>query len=205
MILGSEGGTYYVSERDLTVRNAQAVLRCIQEDGVRVVNRAVEISVGGNAPKNDPALFVLAMCAGGGDLETQQAALAALPRVARTGTHLFHFLEYVKAFRGWGRGLREAVADWYNSKDATRLAYQVSKYRQRDGWTHADALRLAHPKAPTDAHNAIYRYVTQGWEDVGPNPHPNGAKLLWAFETAQRASDASEICGLIRDYGIVQK
>ena len=206
LILGSEGGTYYVGERALTVRNAQAVLRCIKADGVRVADRVAEISGAGRAPKNDPALFVLAMCAGEGDAEARQAALAALPRVARTGTHLFHFLEYVKGFRGWGRGLREAVAHWYNSKDAARLAYQVVKYRQRDGWMHRDALRLAHPKAQTDEHNAIYHYVTRGWEDVGPDPHPNGALTLpWAFETAQRARTAAEVCKLIQNYGLTRE
>ena len=109
LILGSEGGTYYASERKLTIENAQAVTRCIDTDGPRVVARVVEISDTGRAPKNDPALFVLAMCAGMGNLDTRQAALNALPKVARIGTHLFHFLEYVEGFRGWGRGLRRAV------------------------------------------------------------------------------------------------
>jgi len=67
-------------------------------------------------------------------------------------------------------------------------------------------LGLAHPKAPTDEHDAVYHYVTQGWEDVGADPHPNGAlKLLWAFETAQRASTAAEVCQLIRDYGLTRE
>jgi 60 kDa SS-A/Ro ribonucleoprotein len=189
LILGSEGGSYYVHEHELTVRNAKAVLRCVKKDGVRAVGRIVEISESGRAPRNDPALFALAMCAGEGDDETRKAALAALPRVARIGTHLFHFLEFVEGFRGWGRGLREAVAEWYNGKEPARLAYQVVKYRQREGWAHRDALRLAHPKAPTDDHNAIYHYITQGWDAVGPEPHPNEAlRLLWAFETARSSS-----------------
>jgi len=29
-----------------------------------------------------------------------------LPKVARTGTHLFTFADYVQQFRGWGRGRR---------------------------------------------------------------------------------------------------
>ncbi len=31
------------------------------------------------------------------------------------GTHLFHFTEFVNAIRGWGRGLRKAVGQWYVS------------------------------------------------------------------------------------------
>ena len=116
LILGTEGGTYYIAEREITKENASAVRECIAEDGARVVRRVVEISASGRAPKNDPALFVLAMAAGLGDDATRAAALAALPDVARTGTHLFHWLQFVKAFRGWGRGVRNAVARWYTAK-----------------------------------------------------------------------------------------
>ncbi|MEO6526614.1 MAG: TROVE domain-containing protein, partial [Gemmatimonadaceae bacterium] len=67
LVLGSEGGTYYIGERPLTRENAAAVTACLAEDGARVVRRTVEISESGRAPKNDPALFVLAMAAGLGD------------------------------------------------------------------------------------------------------------------------------------------
>ena len=65
LVLGTEGGTYYVSERKLTRQMAGSVLRCIQADGKRVVARIVDISAAGRAPKNDPALFALAMAACG--------------------------------------------------------------------------------------------------------------------------------------------
>src|SRR5438445_12992 len=77
--------------------------------------------------------------------DTRSAALAALPRVCRTGTHLFRFAEDVKAFRGWGRGLRRAVGDWYAGKEPGELAYQLTKYQRRNGWSHRDLLRLTHP------------------------------------------------------------
>src|SRR5688572_9938016 len=38
LILGSEGGTYYIAERALTEENANAVRRCIESDGLRAVN-----------------------------------------------------------------------------------------------------------------------------------------------------------------------
>ena len=166
LVLGSEGGTYYIGERQLTQENAQVVVECLAEDGPRVVRRIVEISSAGRAPKNDPALFALAIAAGLGDPATKAAVWAALPLVARTGTHLFHWLQYVKAFRGWGRGVRRAVSAWYTAKPAQDLVYQVLKYRSRDGWAHRDALRLAHPKAPTVAHDLVFRYATKGWVGV---------------------------------------
>lgn len=166
LVLGTEGGTYYIRERELTIENAENVVRLVGVDGPRVVRRTVEISVSGRAPRNDPALFVLAICAGLGDPATRKAALSALPEVARTGTHLFHWLRYVTAFRGWGRGVRRAVGDWYTNRPAKALAYQILKYGSRDGWAHRDALRLAHPKAPTSTHDLLFRFATKGWEGI---------------------------------------
>src|SRR5258708_11520008 len=51
----------------------------------------------------------------------------SLSKVARTGTHLLHFMEYVKQFRGRGRMHRRAIRGWYNDKQPSRLAYQVLK------------------------------------------------------------------------------
>src|SRR5262245_9837146 len=124
LVLGSEGGTFYIGERELTRENAQAVVECLAENGPRLVQRIVEVSLAGRAPRNDPALFALAIAAGLGDAETKMRVWAALPQVARTGTHLFHWLQYVKAFRGWGRGVRRAVAGWYTAKDPKNLMHQ---------------------------------------------------------------------------------
>jgi 60 kDa SS-A/Ro ribonucleoprotein len=168
LVLGTEGGTYYVGERELTVENAAAVAECIAEDGPRVVRRIVEVSTAGRAPKNDPALFALAMAAGMGDEATRAAALAALPRVARTGTHLFHWLRYVGAFRGWGRGVRRAVAAWYTARPERELAYQLLKYPQRDGWSHRDALRLAHPRPRSEEQRALFRRTVSRTALEGP-------------------------------------
>ncbi|HEX6749294.1 MAG TPA: TROVE domain-containing protein, partial [Longimicrobium sp.] len=162
LVLGSEGGTYYIGERTLTVENAAAAAECVAEDGARVVRRVVEISESGRAPNNDPALFVLAMVAGMGDEAARAAALEALPRVARTGTHLLHWLRYVQAFRGWGRGVRRAVGAWYLGKEPRELAYQLLKYPQRDGWSHRDALRLAHPKPADGEQRALLARAVTG-------------------------------------------
>jgi 60 kDa SS-A/Ro ribonucleoprotein len=147
LVLGSEGGSYYSAPRAFTVQNAQAVQRLIAEDGLGTVETIVQVSTAGRAPKNDPALFALAMAASFGDEPTRAAALAALPKVARTGTHLFQFAEAVNGLRGWGRSLRRAVGRWYLDLPLERLALQAVKYGARSGWSHRDLLRLAHPKA----------------------------------------------------------
>ena len=153
LILGSEGGSYYASQWTLTRENAQAVEQAVAEDGQRAIAEIVRVSREGRAPKNDPALFALALAAGSADEATRKAALDALPQVARTGTHLFQFATFVEGFRGWGRALRRAVGRWYAAQSPDALAYQAVKYRQRAGVTHRDLLRLAHPGARVGSGN----------------------------------------------------
>ena len=190
LILGTEGGTYYASERQLTVENAEVVVRLVRTDGEWAVARIVEVSESGRAPKNDAALFALAVAAGMGDDATKRLALNALPRVARTGTHLFMFIKNVQGFRGWGRGLRRSIGRWYE-QDVERVTYQLLKYRQRDGWTHRDALRLAHTTPPTAAHQALFHWATQGKvQDALP-------ALVQTFIEVSRATKVEEIVTLI--------
>lgn len=199
LILGSEGGSYYAFARDLTVDNAGAARRAIAEDGVRVVRRVVVVSDSGRAPKNDPALFVLAMAASLGDERTRRAAFRALPVVARTAGRLFRFVEYVDGMRGWGRGLRNAVGNWYLARPVSEVARQMAKYRERGGWSHRDLLRLAHPRA-VGARNALFGWATQG--RFVPEPE---LRLIEGFERVQRADDAREVAALVRKYGLTRE
>ena len=162
LILGSEGGTYYMTEQDLTKQNHANVIACIKESGRTVVDQVVEVSDKALAPKNDPALFVLALCMAHGDADTKVYARENFNKVVRIGTHLFHFAQYANAFRGWGRSLKNAVASWYLTKDADRLALQAIKYQQRDGWSHRDLLRLTHVKSGDSKQDAVLRWMIGG-------------------------------------------
>lgn len=204
LILGSEGGTYYQTEQALTKENAQNVLSCIDEDGLRVLNRVVEVSQRGLAPKNDPALFVLAVCSASKDLETRKQALSRLQLVARTGTHLLHFASFMEQFRGWGRGARRAIGQWFlQQEQPADLAYQAIKYQSRDGWSLADLLRLSHPKTTDPDLKIIFDWIVNGWDVVGETPHDREMiQQIWAFERAKRSTSEKEVAQLILEYGL---
>ena len=157
LILGSEGGSYYATEKKLTKENALAVSECLRLDPERAVQLIVDVSDAGRAPKNDPAIFALAIAAGHADEHARRLAEAALPKVARIGTHLFQFIEAVKSFRGWGKGLRKAISRWYETHPS--LALQVAKYQQRNRVSHRDALRLAHVRSCDPERQAILRWA----------------------------------------------
>jgi 60 kDa SS-A/Ro ribonucleoprotein len=195
LILGSEGGTYYVGEAKLTQENAMAIQRLLLVDPLKVVAEIVEISQAGRSAKNDACLFALAMATALTGDEGRAAALSALPKVARTGTHLFTFAQYVESFRGWGRGLRRAVARWYDEMPSEKLAVQVTKYRERNGWSHRDLLRLAHPKTEDAAKNALYKFAVkdsvEGIEDATVLAfHRLRTEKLEAHQVAEIVSEA---------------
>ena len=196
LILGSEGGSYYAGETALTRENAGAVIRCIAAVGARAIARIVEISEQGRAPRNDAALFALALATAVGDQAARNAAVAALSRVARTGTHLFQFAQSVQAMRGWGRGLRRAVAGWYLARPVDELAYQAVKYQQRNGWSHRDLLRLAHPLTDEPARRDLFDWVCRG-------THGPAAPAIVAGSAAlAQAATAPEAAALIRAHGL---
>ncbi|WP_205678982.1 TROVE domain-containing protein [Aquisphaera insulae] len=201
LVLGVEGGSYYATERRLTAENAEAVRRCLHADGPRTVARIVAISEEGRALKNDPAILALAMAAGAASPATRALALAALPRVCRTGTHLFRFADAIGTFRGWGRALRRAVGDWYTAKAPRELAHQLGKYQSRGGWSHQDLLRLCHVRA-TGSSNAALRWAVGKGLEPGPEDASSPLAILAGYEAAKRAAAPGEVIRLVRKYGL---
>lgn len=190
LTLGTDGGTYYTRPAELTADSAAVILRAAATDPVRLVGHIVEVSAAGRAPRPNPALFALAVAAAAPDVEGRRAALAALAAVARTGTQLFLFARYVEQFRGWGPTLVRAVGDWYTGMPAGKLAYQLLKYRQRDGWSHRDLLRLSHPVTADPARRALFDYACGRRADGVP-------ALVGAFEAAQATDRVADWTALI--------
>jgi 60 kDa SS-A/Ro ribonucleoprotein len=143
LILGTEGGTYYATQKDITKQNHDNLKAIAKNESLalQALQLIVDVSHRGRAPKNDPALFALAILAAEGNEHVKHVAYDAVPLVARTGTHLFQFIKFSDALRGWGAGLQKALRRWYSDKDADQLAYQLLKYQQREGWSHRDVLR----------------------------------------------------------------
>lgn len=224
LILGCETNTYYASAKNLTVENAECVLRCANSDYGRAVDRITEISVSGRAPKNTPAVFALAILAGRGSALARHYALEQLTKVCRIPTDLFAFVEAVNKLRGWGRSIRSAIANWYTSKEPDRLAYAMVKYQQRNNWSHANVLKLAHVRGRESTHGLFRWALGHSFEsrDVKRMRVENGKKveirtdhygpvnhdlpqIIRAFEVAKRSDSAKEICSLIAENGLTRE
>ena len=134
--------------------------------------------------------------------DIRRLALAAMPRVCRTGTHLFQFVAACKELRGWGRGLREAVAGWYNDKPLDKLAYQVTKYRHRAGYTHRDTLRLSHPKTNDGDRNRLYGWIVKGGAVCDEPGTPLGIVAGLSAAESIKAGDDRTMARVIGEYGL---
>lgn len=217
LVLGSEGGSYYASEQKLTLDNADTLLRCLASDGDRYLKEVVDISRSGRAPKNEYAIFALALAAAKGDEKTRTSVREALPFVCRTGTHLFQFASFSSQLRGWGRGLRRAVASWYENAPNDRLALQLVKYRARFGYTHRDLLRLSHPLTSPEARSHqdindsiradLYEWACGrlNWDQLGAKQLEDLPKIIVGYELAKRAKTVEELVDIIRDYRLTHE
>lgn len=201
LILGSEGGTYYVGEKKFTADNSKNVLECIKKNGKKAVKVIHTISKEGRAPKNAPAIFALALCAKFGNLETKKAAFKLLPEIARTATDFFSFVQQYKDLGGgMGSVAKKGLQNWYQSKDVSRLGEQLIKYRQRDGWTHHDVLHLAHVKATTPEENNLYsfaKYLADNKAKYDQELLPN---IALGYLIAKSAKTDSEIVRAINEF-----
>jgi len=233
LILGCEGGSYYASEKKLTLENAQCVARMAQNASThgRLVDIITDVSVEGRAPKQDSTMMALAIAiAQAPNTECKRNALAAIVRVCRIPTHLASFLNYLQVVSkansggsGWGRGTRGAVKQWYAAKTGLSLAMAVTKFANREGWTIRDVLRKSHvhPKVLQDGAALAVQFAVNGSlpEDLNvtdlSTESQSVVKFLQAVHGAKQmkpsedkgASESQEaaLCALIMQAGLVRE
>jgi 60 kDa SS-A/Ro ribonucleoprotein len=210
LVLGVETNNYYVTKNQILNEASDRIKNMINTRGREVVDMIVEVSDLGLAPKNDPAVFILALCASDQNVETRRYALSKLEMICRIPTHLYHFLAYVKNRRGWGRTLKRAVAGWFNNKAPKDLAYSLTKYNQRDGFSATDALRLSKPIPTSEEHRVIYNFITYNEKKKNrgidlllekANYFNESASYLKLISRLPSMSEA-DICEVIEKYGV---
>lgn len=222
LILGAEGGTFYASQDRAVKDGTAAVVRALDELGPAAVAVIVDVSVSGAAVKQDPVIYALALACAHSNEGVRDYAYNAVQSVIRTGTQMFMFVEFVKAQRGFGRGLSRAITAWYD-RPPEKVAYQVVKYRQRNGWTHRDVLRIVHPKL-TDANTRVLMKWVMGKTpeaggalarqlEAGGGAGPDGVmldsddplRIIEGYERAMRSPSPAKTATLIRDYALTRE
>ncbi|PTA67302.1 RNA-binding protein Rsr [Deinococcus arcticus] len=204
LILGTEGGTFYAAERAHTTQATEFVKTFVQLDAATALRVTLEVVRAGRAPRADPALLVLALVAKTApNAADRQAAWAALPEVARTGTMLLHFLAFADALGGWGRLTRRGVANVYETADVSKLALWAVKYKSRDGWSQRDALRKSHPKTVDTERNAVLKFMVSGaLPELGADVEAPALRVIEGHLLAASAGTDQDAATLMRGYGL---
>lgn len=196
LILGSEGGTYYIGEKDLTKQNLDNLKHLTETNPYTVIHKALLVSDEGRAYRNDAAILALAYVMTFGDDKAKAYARGHVKDIVRTSYHLFQFESFLKALApgsGLGTSRNRAIASWYEAKTPEDIAYQAVKYRQRLGWTHADSLRQSRPQFYTDLYHDVAKWILGKYTgDLTQLPD-----IIRDFEEVQKADDVTNVLAIM--------
>jgi len=202
LIMGSES-SFYQSGAKLALENAKTIQKVAQSGDAEQVRALFdlieEISVGGRAAKQQPALFALALAiASTPDRHLKSYGYSKVASVARTASTLFQFAGYLNQFQRFGMGARKAISRWYEGRDLDALAYQLVKYQAREGWSNDDLISLSHPTRSKEdpEFSRLIDWTLGKAKDIEALP-----KIVQGFERAKGA-ESDKIPSLIREYGL---
>lgn len=173
LIIGSksENGNYYQSGGQISTCISRCVLSAVENPATcrHLISDIVDVSVKGRAAKQEMTMLALAcVIVFTEDPECKRAGLDAIQQVCRIPTHWFMLLKYIrdlsqdkkKPGKGMGAGVRAAFTKLYTSRTGPELAVLMTKYKNREGWTHKDVISLLHIN-PSDMHDDGARMVLE--------------------------------------------
>ena len=157
LIIGSksDNGSYYQCGGAIATTISKCIMAAVSSATTctHLIRDIVDVSVKGRAPKQEMTMMSLAAAiVFPPDNACKAQALAAIGQVCRIPTHLFMLVQYIrdlsqdkaKPGKGFGKGVRRALTEYYTSRGGLELAVLVTKYKNREGWTHEDLISLLH-------------------------------------------------------------
>ena len=189
LVLGGakDMGYYYKQANDASHECALSVLQMIRSPDesqfVQLCDLLKAVSLGGRAPKQEPVLLSLAAAiVFAKNAKEKEIAFETAKVCIRIPTHMFMLTGFVRDLsmaktvdkgKGWGTGFRKAMAHYYLSHTGRELAYHMTKYQNREGWTHADMIRMLHINPATladDGARLMFDYVMMKYARKSKTP-----------------------------------
>jgi hypothetical protein len=178
LVLGGakDMGNYYKQADEVSHECALSVLQMIRSPDpsqfVQLCDLLKAVSIGGRTPKQEPVLLsVAAAIVFAKNAQEKEIAFETAKACIRIPTHLFMLAGFVRDLsmakpqnkgKGWGAGFRRTMAHYYISHTGRDLAFHMTKYQNREGWTHADMIRMLHINPATladDGARLMFDYV----------------------------------------------
>jgi hypothetical protein len=178
LVLGGakDMGNYYKQADDVSHECALSVLQMVRspdaDQFIQLCDLLKAVSIAGRAPKQEPVLLsVAAAIVFAKNAQEKEIAFKTAKACVRIPTHLFMLAGFVRDLsmakpqnkgKGWGAGFRRTMAHYYLSHTGRELAFHMTKYQNREGWTHADMIRMLHINPATladDGARLMFDYV----------------------------------------------
>lgn len=175
MLTGSTNNSFYQNKETMTKKNVKLLTKCVEKNAIKV---AEEIIYASNKGINNHTPLLALVYLSMGDFGAKKKFREIFGTIVRTASHLYEFVSYVKALRGFGKTIHKAVNKWLADKDAKELEYQFLKYQQRDGWSAKDVLRLMKPKTKDTAKNLVYKWTVGKVEPLNSMKELSNAELM---------------------------
>ena len=157
LIIGSksDNGSFYQSGGAIATTISKCIMAAVSSPSTcqHLLRDIVDVSVNARAPKQEMTMMSLAAAiVFPADNICKTQALEAIGKVCRIPTHLFMLVQYIRDLsqdkatpgKGFGKGVRRALTEYYTSRGGLELAVLVTKYKNREGWTHEDLISLLH-------------------------------------------------------------
>ena len=189
LVLGGakDMGNYYKQADEVSHECALSVLQMIRSPDpsqfVQLCDLLKAVSVGGRAPKQEPVLLsVAAAIVFAKNAQEKEIAFETAKACIRIPTHMFMLAGFVRDLsmakpqnkgKGWGAGFRRTMAHYYLSHTGRDLAFHMTKYQNREGWTHADMIRMLHINPATladDGARLMFDYVMMKYARKSKTP-----------------------------------
>jgi 60 kDa SS-A/Ro ribonucleoprotein len=172
--LGCTSGTYYISPRDLMKEHLECIDSMLDNTESRntLLQLIKEYAQSNKCKKQDPLVYLLARCcthriSDNTLLEFRKQSYELVDEVCTTASILLMFIDFTKKcskkynnYSGWNNTHKRAITKWYNSRDSFELLYNLTKYKQRNGYSQRDVLRLCHIVPSSDT-QFIFRYLVK--------------------------------------------
>ena len=157
LIIGSksDSGSYYQCGGAIATTISRCIMAAVSSPTKceHLIRDIVDVSMNARAPKQEMTMMSLAAAiVFATDQNCKTQALQAINQVCRIPTHIFMLVQYIrdlsqdkaKPGKGFGKGVRRALTEYYTSRGGLELAVLVTKYKNREGWTHEDLISLLH-------------------------------------------------------------
>jgi len=178
LVLGGakDMGNYYKQADEVSHECALSVLQMVRSPDatqfVQLCDLLKAVSIAGRAPKQEPVILsVAAAIVFAKNAQEKEIAFETAKACIRIPTHMFMLAGFVRDLsmakptnkgKGWGAGFRRTMAHYYLSHTGRDLAFHMTKYQNREGWTHADMIRMLHINPATladDGARLMFDYV----------------------------------------------